>query len=354
MSILSDFAANLGFGKSSASQAADQNLEDAKAAYGALKPPTLTQEHPDYASVTEQTPTDMGTISVDPAYKSAQMDQLAALSNLAKNGGRSAASDAELARTQAAEQQNARGQRGAVMQNAAARGMGGSGAELVAQLSANQNAQNNQNAEDLGTLGNEANTAINAGMGAANIGSNLENTDYSQAANKAQAQDAINRFNASNKTANSQYNTGTGNAAQQYNTGLQQTGYQNQVQKQAGIAGTNMAGVNYNQAQANMGAQQAGNLLGGGAKLGAAALMASKGGKVPGAAPFKGDTTLNDIVPIDASPGEVVVPRTLAKGGSGGQIANFVKHPPKTPMNDNNKEAMLSALQSIRRKRGGM
>lgn len=352
MSILSDFAANLGFGKSSASKAADQNLEDAKAAYGALQPPTLTQEHPEYANVTEQTPTDMGTISVDPAYKATQMDQLAALSNLAKNGGHNAASDAELARIEANEQQNARGQRGAVMQNANARGVGGSGAELVAQLSANQNAQNNQNAQDLGVLGNEANTAINAGTAASNIGSNLENTDYAQAANKAQAQDAINRFNSANRTANSQYNTGTANAAQQYNTGLEQTGYQNKVQKQAGIAGSNMAGVNYNQAQANMGAQQAGNLLGGGAKLGAAALMASTGGKVPGAAPFKGDTTLNDIVPIQASPGEVVVPRTLAKAGTGGQIVNFVKHPPNNSMND--KEAMLSALQSIRRKRGGM
>lgn len=391
MTVFKDVLANLGFGTSQATKDAQQNLEDAKAAYGQLSPPELTAEHPEYAAASEQGPTDLGTISVDPAYKATQMDQMAALSNLAKNGGRSAASDAELARVQAAEQQQARGAREAVLQNAATRGMGGSGASLIAQLEANQNAQNNANAQDMGVLGQEANTAINAGAGAANIAGGMRSSDYAEGYNKSAAQDAINRFNAGQNTGISQYNAGTGNAAQQFNTGLQQTGYQNRAQKAAGIAGANMAGVGFNQGQANIGAQQSGNLLSGGVQLGAAALKpkaagttaggagtaadagsagagtataggfagdsavlaAARGGRIPGVAPVTGDSSLNDIVPIDASPGEVIVPRTLAKGGNTQQIGSFVKHAPKAGLSSSNKEAMLSALQNIRKKRGG-
>lgn len=362
---LKEFAANLGFGKSQATKDAEENLEKARAAYGQLEPPTFIEEHPEFAQVTEETPTEMGNVSVNPAYRASQNEQLAALSNLAKNGGKSAASDAALAEIRARELQNAKGQREAVMQNANARGMGGSGAELVAMLSSNQNAQNNENMQDLGVLGQEANTAINAGTAASNIGAGLENQDYNEQASKAAAQDAINRFNAANKTGMSQYNTGVSNDAQRYNTGLKQTAYQNKVQKQAGIAGTNMGAVAFNQNQADMGAKQAGALVSGAVQLGSAgaagsgkppaaaptAAPLSRGGEIPGEAPYPGDTTLNDIVPLAGSPGEVMVPRTLAKHGTSDEIAKFVKNPPKAPMSDHNKEAMLSALHNIRRKR---
>lgn len=356
MSGWTDFVHNLGFGKQQATKDAEENLAQSTQAYKDLQPPTLTPEHPDYATSYDQAPSAMGGISVDPSYKGSQVAQLEALKNLAANGGRNAASEANLARIQQGENANAKGQRDAILQNANARGMGGSGASLLAQLDSSQNATNNQSLEDLGVAGQEANTALSAGQGAASIGSNLENTDFAQQGSKAQAADAINRFNAGQKTGMSEYNSGVGNQAQQYNTGLEQQGYQNKFNKAAGIAGSNLAGVNFNQNQANMGAQQAGNLLGGAIKLGTAAgsggkTGAARGGEVPGKSLVPGNSSLNDFVPINTSPHEVVVPVDLRQHGSKNEIANFVRHPPQIKSQNQDKEAMLSALSNLKRRR---
>lgn len=350
-----EFAHKLGFGKSDADKAAEADLAASKQAYQELKPPTLTPEIAQNAQAFDAEPSSFDNISTNPAYKNAQLEQLGALRNLAANGGRNAASDANLARIQQAENANARGQRDAILQNANARGVGGSGASLLAQLSSSQNQTNNQSAQDMDIAGQQANTALQAGAGAANIGSNMQNTEFGQKAAKAQADDAIAKFNAGQRTGISSENAGINNNAQQYNTGLEQTGYQNQYQKQAGIAGSNMSGVNYNQAQANMGAQQAGNMTGGAIKTvaaiyGGGAAKAASGGKIPGKALVSGDSRLNDIVPVDTSPGEVVVPRSLAKSGDDDAIASFVKHPPKVKMGGQDKEAMLSALKNIRKR----
>lgn len=385
--VVKDFFANLGFGKSQATKDAEDNLEKARQAYEGLDTPELTQEHPEFVSDFDQDPSEMGTISVDPRYKEAQMEQLAALSNLAK-GGRNASSDYALAKIQGDEGARAKGSRDAVMANMNARGMGGSGADLVAQLASNQAAQSDANMQDLGVLANQQNAAISAGSAAANIGAGLDNQDFNQRAAKAQAADAINRFNVANKIASNYNNVGIANDAQKFNTGLEQTGYQNEVQKKAGIAGANMGAVGFNQNQANIGAQQAGGLLSGGVQMGAASMAKggagaagagaggaaaggagagaaggaaaaapvaaaalARGGEIPGPEIVPGDSTLNDVVPLMGSGGEVMLPKTLAKHGSPRQIVNFVKHPPKAPIDD--KEAMLSALHNIRRKRMG-
>lgn len=351
MTVFNNFLANLGFGTSDAQQAAQDNLKAAQASYGNLTPPELTEENPDLVQNVSAGPSEMGNISVNPADKEAQTAQLAALGSLAANGGRNAASDYNLSQIQGQEGAQAKGQRDAVMQNMQARGMGGSGADLIAQLSANQSAQSNANNQSMGVLANEANTALSAGQSAANIGSQMQSQDFGEQSAKAQAQDAINKFNTQNMNSNNQYNAQIGNQAQQYNTGLQQTGYQNQAQKAAGMAGSDMGAVNYNQSQANMGAQQAGGLLSGAIKLGASAAGGGGqafGGKIGGAAPFKGNTTLNDVVPIQASPGEVVVPRTLVNSGTKSQIGSFVKNPPISTDPNKNKEEMLSALKNIR------
>ena len=372
MSGLSDFLSNLGIGGPSKANAnAQADVGNATAAYGSLTPPSLTAENPQFASATQQGPSALSGISVNPADQAAQVDQMGALSNLAANGGRNAASTADLASIQQGANANAAGQRGAILQNAAARGMSGSGASLLAQLSSSQNAQNSQSAQDLGVAGQEAGTALQAGQAAAGIGSNLQNQSYGEQANAAQAQDAISRFNAGQQTGISQYNAGMGNQAQQYNTGLQQTGYQDQYQKAGGVASSNLAGAGFNQQQANMGAQQAGNLLGGVIKLGTAGFSGGSsaaapaaapvpgyawGGQVPGSAPVAGNSRLNDFVPITASPGEVVVPRSLALGGAPSDIANFVKNPPQIkPVNSSeDKEAMMSALKNISNKKRGI
>lgn len=373
MSILGDFAANLGFGTSSHTKDAEADLQAARDEYNKLAVPDLVQEHAQYSTANDQGPSAMSGISTNPENTQNQEYQMSALKNLAANGGHNAASDANLARIQQQEDANEAGQRGAILQNEQARGVGGTGAGLLAQLVSSQGATNRQATRDSDVAGQEAGTALQAGEGAASIGSNLENQQFGEGASKAAATDAINRFNAGNRTGVSEVNANTNNAAQQYNTGIQEQGFQNRAQKAGGLSGIDMGTVNFNQHQADIGAQQAGNLLSGGVNIGTAFASGKKsnsgggsgsggaahGGRVPGMPNVPGDSPMNDTVPVETSPGEVVVPRTIAKGGNALEIAHFVKNPPQIKMgggaaaNNNNKEAMLAALKNIRHRRAG-
>jgi hypothetical protein len=360
MSGWSTFMDNLGFGTSSQQKQSNTDQQAAINAYSGLTPPTLTPEQAQYQQATSQSPSAVGNVSANPADVQAQQSQMSALSNLAQNGGRSAASDANLAQAQQSANSNAAGQRGAILANANARGEGGSGASLLAQLSSSQNDMNQQSQADQNILGQNQQNALQAGQGAAQIGSNMENTQYQQQANQAQAQDAINRFNAGQQTQVSGNNAQIANQAQQYNTGLEQTQYGDQYQKQQGIANASLGAANAQQAQANMGAQQAGGLFGGAIKLGATAMDdysggtsggdESYGGKIPGQAKVPGNSRLNDLIRANLSPGEVVVPRSLVMGGKPSQIASYVKNPPSATEPDEVKAAKLQALQSLRRR----
>lgn len=88
----------------------------------------------------------------------------------------------------------------------------------------------------------------------------------------------------------------------------------------AGTAGNLAAGVLGGVGAASTfampGAGGAGAAGGGGAMMqgvGPSALLMSGGGKVPGTAPVAGDSPKNDTVEIEASPGEIVVPRSAAE-----------------------------------------
>lgn len=355
---LGEFAANLGIGKSNAQRDAEDNIERSRRAYEDLETPDLIEERPEFVEAATLGPSALQGISTDPAFRKVQLEQLGALRNLAQNGGRNAASDADLAEIQQSENQNARGQREAILQNANARGMGGSGAELLAQLESVQAAQNNQSARDMQVRGQNQNTALQAGYNAANIGSNLDRDDYARQESKAQAADAIARYNAGQMTDTNRFNAETGNAAQRFNAGQQQLGYQNKVQKQSGIAGANMGAVGFNQNQANIGAQQAGNILSGAIKLGASKMDSDAkakqqksyagGGRIPGQALVDGDSSFNDFMTFYGAPGEVVVPRTIVSSGSDEDIVDFVRNPPKEPSADVDREAKMQALRSIR------
>lgn len=331
--------------------------------------PVATQQ----AQAAQQGPSNFGNISTNPAYTQAQTAQMAALSNLARNGGRNAASDASLASIQQNENANAAGQRGAIMQNMEARGQGGSSNSLLAQLSASQNATNNQSARDMDVAGQQANTALQAGQGAAQIGAGLHQQDYSEQANKAQAQDAVDRFNAGNSQTTNVFNAGQANdmgrynsgqdlqsqeynsgqdfAAQGYNSGLGQTQFQDQMginagNQAGGKIGTDYWGNKYKEDQQTKAGFMNGVL---GIFGGLASRKSAHGGGVPGVAPVHGDSYANDTVPVMTSPGEVVIPRSLVQSGTKEQIHSFVKHPP--PIGDKNKEAMLGALKNLRSRR---
>lgn len=342
---------------------AQAGLDQAGNAYKGMTAPKLAPVTsygvtPHNATAAQAGPSAYNGISVDPSGREAQQAQLAALSNLAKNGGRSAASDANLADIEQSENANARGQREAIMQNAQARGMGNNSNSLLAQLTSSQNATNNQSARDLGVRGQDQAAAIQAGQAAAGIGSNMENQQFGEQAAKAAAADAIARFNAGNNQQVSVFNAGQGTAADEANAAREQQGQefnsgltQKEFDDTMGIAKGNQEGGKidenywsdkYKEDQKANSEQQKGGV----GML--ASLFAARGGRVPGHSVVPGDSLLNDGVKVNTSPGEVIVPKTLAASGSKSEIGNFVKNPPPI---QHNREAMLSALGNIRRRR---
>lgn len=114
-------------------------------------------------------------------------------------------------------QQAIQGNTNALMQQYAARGQGGSGAELAAELSGQQ--QGAQNLYNSGLqIGGQANqNALQAMSQAGQLGGQLSSQDFQIAQQKAAAQDAINRFNTQNALGVQNYNVGAQNAAQQAN-----------------------------------------------------------------------------------------------------------------------------------------
>lgn len=437
---------------------AQAGLSGAQQAYGGLKPPAFNdvifqgpQRAPDATSY-QAGPSAMGTATPNATGRNAQTAQIAALQQLQARGGRTAASDANLAAIQQSENQNARAQRDAAMQSAAQRGMSGSGASLLASLDAGQNAVTRQSAQDAAVAGQEQNTALNAGMGAAQLGSNLEGQDFAEQASKAQAQDAVNRFNAGNNTQVSEFNTNknqgvndkTAAALNQgqviNNVEEPQMTYGDSLERAKGMSAADLAQTKYYTDQQKMNMAKQGGLWQGAAQMGMSALGSgglgslfgggaaggtglgveglagggggalaggltstgsdtgdflgggtstadylgsgggdmttwgtgaadaadeaapvaedageaalSTGGRIPGVAPVRGDSPFNDFMKVKTSPGEVVVPRSLALSGTKQQIGEFVqKAPTIAPPNPNrDKEAVLGALRNIRMK----
>jgi len=393
---------------------AENALSQVTGAYDGIKPPTLVSpdlqnynwlqdlnpEHVNQgadvqapvlsahtADAVNQAQSEMGNISTDPALRSQQMASLAALQNLAQSGGLNLQDKAALASVQDQAAQADRGRRQAIQQNMQARGMGGSGASLLAQLQSNQAATDQQSQQGMDIAGQAQQRALQAMMQGGQLAGQIQGQDFSQQAQQAQAQDAVNSFNARNQTASNQYNAGVQNQvaqtnaanalqsgefntnknldvaktnaaadtnAQAYNNqgkqatananvdttnkqatttaGLDQQNFQNQMAVAGAKSGAANAGLNYAQGKVKDDKDAWGNLIGGGAKI----LAAAHGGVVPGTPIVPGDSPLNDRVPATVSPGELIIPRTLAplvvdllKRLSGGTQA--VASVPRTP-----------------------
>lgn len=235
---------------------------------------------------------DMNNISIDPKLKQAQLDALSGLQDISSNKGLTAADRAQLQSIQTQEDSAARGAREAILQNAQARGMGGSGIELLQQFQNQQDSATRKSQRDLDVAAMAQNRALQALQQAGQLGGQIQSQDFNQQAQIAGANDAINKFNVQNQQSVALENTkarniaqaqnlgekqrvadanvATRNAQQQHNKGLHQQQFDNAYKKAGGVASS----LN-NQAQ---GFQQAGqgiqNLIGTG--LGAAAAFSDE------------------------------------------------------------------------------
>lgn len=288
---------------------------------------------------------ELAKITTDPRYSSFEQQALRDLEQQSKDG-LSARDLADMAQLEAQVNRSNSGRIGAIQQNMSARGMGGSGMELVAQMQAAQDATERQALASI-----EKNAQVQQGRRDAtsqlgNMAGQLQGRDFQQAAQKAAAQDAINRFNTANQWNQNQYNhqgrqgTANQNVAQnnqfaqnvmQANQGGAQMRYNSGVEadnraamRKQGKQGQNAAiGTAIGTVGGAMFGGPAGAMAGGAAG-GAIGGMFFNGGEVPGQAKVPGDHPANDQVQALVSPGEIVIPRSITQLG-GNEAAEAAK-----------------------------
>lgn len=219
----------------------------------------------------------MNDVSADPQARQAQMEALAQLSDITNSGGLTAIDKAKMNEIFTDEDTKARGAREAIIQNAQARGMGGSGLDIAAQLQNQQESANRANTRGLDVAAQAQQRALDALAQQGQLGTQVAGQTFDQGAAKATAADAIAKFNAQNqqqqvntntaarndaaaknlaaKQAVADTNTGTRNAQQQYNKQLIQQNYENELKKRGGqtqVASANQQAAGQNsQNQAN-------------------------------------------------------------------------------------------------------
>ena len=243
--------------------------------------------NPEMETAVNLGPSAMAGISTDPAMRQAQLNALSKLQEVGNAGGRDAQFLADQSRLENDINTNLKGQQDAIMQNLATRGLSGGGSELVARQMAAQGAANQQAQMAMEAKAQAQQRALQALMQSGQLGGQMQAQDFAQQSAKAQAQDAIAKFNAANQqqvisnntgiknnaqqwnatqaqnTANQ--NVGLGNEAKQYNLGLAQQNFNNEMSKATGVANqyNNLANSKNQERAGEM--QLVGNIIGAGA-----------------------------------------------------------------------------------------
>lgn len=283
-----------GGGDSQARALTEQMIKDAQS----LPLPVLKEYYPELYQVVAQMnpeqetavdlgPSQMAGIATDPRLRQAQLNALSKLEQMGL-GEQSAEDMARMGQIQSDVNTNLQGQQGAIMQNLATRGMSGGMSELVARNMAAQQASNRQAQMSMDAKAQAERRALDAIMQSGQLGGQMQSQDFAQQQAKAQAADAINRFNAANQQDVMSRNVGAKNTAQQYNVGqanqagqintesrnaanlrnlnLSQQQYENELKKRGLVTGAQQdLAANY-QNQAAQNRQFIGGLIGAGAK----------------------------------------------------------------------------------------
>lgn len=158
-------------------------------------------------------------IAVDPRLRQAQLDALAQLQDVGKQGGLTAQDKARIAQIESDTATADRGRRDAILQNMRSRGMGGSSQELLAQLQSAQAATDQANQSGLNVAGMAQQRALDAMAGAGQLGGQIRGQDFGEQSAVAQSRDAMSRFNTANTNQARQFFAGASNHINQGNAG---------------------------------------------------------------------------------------------------------------------------------------
>lgn len=179
---------------------------EARARFGDLKVPSLDEMR--------QGDTAFSDVNVDPVAKAAQRRAYERLMEMGTQTGLSVEDRAALDEARAETSRQEQGQRAAILEGARARGMGGSGMELQAQLAAQQGAADRNAMAGTQAAAEARRRAMQALVAAGGQASQARGQDFGEQAAKAQARDAISRFNAEN--VKDRYGMQANLAGQQY------------------------------------------------------------------------------------------------------------------------------------------
>lgn len=220
------------FGSSSAKKAAAARAAAAQAALAELNalgvPPDLSKQivfqqfqsqgelTPELAQKIELQASQVAQIQEDPSLRANQMEALNMLSQ-ASRGGLRAEDRAAYNELRARVQRDSEAKRQQILQQMAARGQAGSGAELMAQLQSTQAAADESSAGADRLAAEASQRALQALAQRGSAASQLRGQDLSYEQMKAQALDDRNRFLYQNSVARQEANLNRKNQAQQAN-----------------------------------------------------------------------------------------------------------------------------------------
>lgn len=179
---------------------ADANREYAKAAAKARAYYDALQNDAGLSGL-QAGPSLIRDIQADPQAVAAQKKALLMMMSQAQNSGLTMQDQATLYNIQQQQAQQEQGARGAILQNARARGMMNSGNTLGAQLSGNQNAANQARAAGLQVGAQAQERGLQALMNGSSMAGALRGQSFNEGADKARQQDTINQFNAQMRNA---------------------------------------------------------------------------------------------------------------------------------------------------------
>ncbi len=250
-------------------------LQQALQQYQNIQTPTIASEtvsglpqqtvqgvvNPNQIQVAQQAPSAYNNISLDPSTRAAQINAMQQYQQIADQGGLDPASKLALQQTIDAANEQSQGAQGAIQAQAQAQGQGNNAFDLTQRAIAAQGASNSAATQGLETAATAEANRQQALGNLANVGANIENEDYGQAANAAAAQNQINaanqaatntanignvqnnaqaqQFNVSNAQGVNASNVAANQANAYYNAGLPQQQFNNEIQKASGAAGVN-------------------------------------------------------------------------------------------------------------------
>jgi len=241
-----------------------------------------------------------GSLSAAPVE--AETSALNQLGTIAQDQGLTPTAEAQIANALNQTQTQEQGANASVEDQFAQKGIPTSLMGAALQTQNNNAASNNLNLAGVNAAAGAQQNALTALSNEGTLGSTMQGEQYTEAANKAAAQNAINQWNAANTTQVSQSNanltqaanlyntTNTQNVAnantqsgqyqQEYNAAVPQTVYSDAMQKAAAEAGVNEQQANQATAAGQQMAGFESGLLGAGATLGGSAIMGNAIGKL--------------------------------------------------------------------------